>query len=274
MITSQQPSRAALPAKHHPRRCRPAGPGRSAAPNRAKAMVSRPVTTGVVGVAGAAAAALGEQDHRQAATARPARTAGPSCGGSAGPGSRPAPCSRRTAPRSGPRSSNWSPLTRPMPATSPSAGVLAISSSRSRRSRWAAMASDPYSVKLPGSHRSSMFSRAVRRAPRVPSVDCLRSGRRRGSGPGGPGPRPDRAASQVRRPGWQGRPPGEGRQPGQGPRRGQPPLPLLPLRRGLRRRSPIPVGLPPPPERRPPPRPAGPDPRPRPTPRIPSSSIR
>jgi hypothetical protein len=48
----------------------------------------------------------------------------------------------------------------------PSAGVLAIRSSSVRRRVCAAMASAPYSMKLPGSsavsHRSAMFSRAVR----------------------------------------------------------------------------------------------------------------
>ena len=49
------------------------------------------------------------------------------------------------------------------PATRPSAGVLAIRSSSERRLRCAAMASAPYSTKLPASTRSAMFSRAVRR---------------------------------------------------------------------------------------------------------------
>ena len=49
------------------------------------------------------------------------------------------------------------------PATSPSAGVLAIKSSSERRLRCAATASAPYSTKLPASTKSAMFSRAVRR---------------------------------------------------------------------------------------------------------------
>ena len=61
-----------------------------------------PGDDGVVGVARPAAPALGEQHHRAAAAARPARTAGPSCGGSAGPGCRPARCSRRRPRRTGP----------------------------------------------------------------------------------------------------------------------------------------------------------------------------
>ena len=50
----------------------------------------------------------------------------------------------------------------PIPVTMPSAGVLRIRSSSLRRLRWAATASAPYSMKLPSSHRSAMFSRAVR----------------------------------------------------------------------------------------------------------------
>ena len=40
--------------------------------------------------------------------------------------------------------------------------MRAISSSSSRRPRWAAIAKRPYSTKLPGSTRSATFSRAVR----------------------------------------------------------------------------------------------------------------
>src|SRR5690606_908801 len=54
------------------------------------------------------------------------------------------------------------PATVPVPPTRPSAGVRSISSSTGRRRRWAAMASGPYSTKLPGSRRSARFSRAVR----------------------------------------------------------------------------------------------------------------
>ena len=42
------------------------------------------------------------------------------------------------------------PFTVPMPPTSPSAGVLAMRSCSSRRRRWAAMTSGPYSMKEPG----------------------------------------------------------------------------------------------------------------------------
>ncbi len=99
---------------------------------------------GPVDVARAAAAALGEQDHGQAAAARRSRTAGPSSGGCASPGFRPGPCSRRTWRRVG-----W-PSTSPTPATRPSAGVRRISSSLSRRPSWAAKISGPYSTNVPG----------------------------------------------------------------------------------------------------------------------------
>ena len=59
-------------------------------------------------------------------------------------------------------SANRSPLTSPIPATSPSPGVFSIRSARSRRRRCAAMTSGPYSIKLPSSTRSATFSRAVR----------------------------------------------------------------------------------------------------------------
>ena len=59
-------------------------------------------------------------------------------------------------------SPNKAPLTVPMPVINPSAGVVLMSSSMGLRLRCAARRSAPYSMKLPGSHRSSMFSRAVR----------------------------------------------------------------------------------------------------------------
>ena len=59
------------------------------------------------------------------------------------PGCRPAPCSRRTSPRTA------RPSTSPMPADEPVGGVRAISSSRVRRRSWAANSSGPYSTKLP-----------------------------------------------------------------------------------------------------------------------------
>ncbi len=49
-----------------------------------------------------------------------------------------------------------------MPATIPSAGVFLTRSSIVRRRRCAAITSAPYSTKVPGSHRSSIFSRVVR----------------------------------------------------------------------------------------------------------------
>ena len=64
--------------------------------------------------------------------------------GCACPGCRPAPCSRRTSPRTGVRRRS-----RRRPPTRPSAGVRAISSSRERRRSCAANSSGPYSTKLP-----------------------------------------------------------------------------------------------------------------------------
>ena len=53
-------------------------------------------------------------------------------------------------------------MTRPIPATSPSAGVRRTSSSIEWRWRRAATTRAPYSMKEPSSTRSSTFSRAVR----------------------------------------------------------------------------------------------------------------
>src|SRR6185503_11048933 len=57
---------------------------------------------------------------------------------------------------------NSEPLTRPTPVISPSAGVRAIRSSAVRRVRWLAIAKAPHSINEPGSSRSSRFCRAVR----------------------------------------------------------------------------------------------------------------
>ena len=54
------------------------------------------------------------------------------------------------------------PLMRPTPATRPSAGLRVSRSSSARRWRCAATISGPYSTNVPGSIRSSTFSRAVR----------------------------------------------------------------------------------------------------------------
>ncbi len=70
----------------------------------------------MVDVAGPPAPALGEQHDRQPPLLGELQQRGRSCGGSANPGCRPAPCSRRTAPCSARRSaSKSSPLTVPMP---------------------------------------------------------------------------------------------------------------------------------------------------------------
>ena len=66
MTTSQQPSRAALPAKQRPA----AMPSSGTRPHRraklAKVVTCRPATIGHVDIARPAAAAFGEQHHRQA----------------------------------------------------------------------------------------------------------------------------------------------------------------------------------------------------------------
>ena len=103
-------------------------------PGEPAPVVERPAVepgdAGAVGVARTAAAALGEEDDRQPQLRAPARTGGPSCGGSGGPACRRGRCSRRRARRSAsaPRR-RGAPFTRPMPATSPSAGVRSIRSS-------------------------------------------------------------------------------------------------------------------------------------------------
>ena len=71
---------------------------REPAPERERARVERRDDR-VVGVAGPPAAALGEAARWAGASARSARTGGPSCGARSRPACRPAPCSRRRAPR-------------------------------------------------------------------------------------------------------------------------------------------------------------------------------
>ena len=62
MMTSQQPSSAALPAKQRPPTTPTIGTSPLSRANRAKASVSRPVTAAAVGVPGTAPPALGEED--------------------------------------------------------------------------------------------------------------------------------------------------------------------------------------------------------------------
>ena len=66
MITSQQPSSAALPAKHRPDTTPTSGTRPLSRANKANAMHSRPGHARMVGVARASAAAFGEQHDRQA----------------------------------------------------------------------------------------------------------------------------------------------------------------------------------------------------------------
>ncbi len=164
MITSQQPSSAALPAKQRPTtmptsgtsadRPREVVEGRDVQARHHRASRCRP-----------AARRRPRRTARPAgATARRAGTGGRSSCGSARPACRRARCSRRPAPAQRARvgAEQCSPLTVPMPATMPSAGVSRIRSSMLRRLRCAAIASAPYSTKLPGSTRAATFSRAVR----------------------------------------------------------------------------------------------------------------
>ena len=92
-----------------------------------------------------------------AAAPRRAGTTGPSCGGCSHPACRRRPCSRTTT------ITQRMPSTVATPPTRPSAGERAMSSSRVDRLDCAARVNAPYSTNEPGSHRSSMFSRAVRR---------------------------------------------------------------------------------------------------------------
>jgi hypothetical protein len=161
MITSQQPSRA---------RCRRSS-GPATMPTTGHLAVEpreageggdvQAGDDGHVGVAGPAAAALGEQ-HRPAAGALSASPSRRSVFWWLRKPLRPAARSRRRrAPAAWLRSGgNIVPLMRPRPVTMPSAGVLRTRSSALRRPLCAATARAPYSLKLPSSHRSAMFSRA------------------------------------------------------------------------------------------------------------------
>ena len=166
MTTSQQPSMAALPAKQRP----DVMPTSGTRPLTAARTARRPGSRGRTRRRRRCRPAGRRRPRRRtrpaAAGARPARTAGPSCGGSGGPGCRPAPCSRTTCTTVG------RPSTVPTPPTSPSAGVRAIEvleraapalggDDQRRRTRRS----------VPGSTRSSTFSRAVRWPVRRRRVD-------------------------------------------------------------------------------------------------------
>ena len=71
MITSQQPRRAALPAKHRPETTPTSGTSPLSRPNRAKAITSSPDTWGAGGVTGPPTSAFGEE-HDAAAGSRSA----------------------------------------------------------------------------------------------------------------------------------------------------------------------------------------------------------
>ena len=100
MTTSQQPSRAALPAKQRPDAMPTSGTSPLSRRPQVEGQAVEAGHAGRVGVARPAAAALGEEHDRQPLALDRRRTAGPSCGGSGSPACRPAPCSRTTARRS------------------------------------------------------------------------------------------------------------------------------------------------------------------------------
>ena len=70
MMTSQHPSRAALPAKQRPDTRPTSGTRPLSRPNNAKASVSRPVTTAMSVSPGRSPAAFGEEHRRQLQAAR------------------------------------------------------------------------------------------------------------------------------------------------------------------------------------------------------------
>ena len=165
MITSQQPSSAALPAKQRPATMPTTGTWPLSRAKLAKVVTCRPATTGHVGVARPAAAAFGEQHHRQLLLAARCRAGGRSSGGCACPACRRARWRRRPSRRSATRSAPNS-----VAVDAADAGDHAVGRRVARSGRracggcvCAATASAPYSMKLPASHRSAMFSRAVRR---------------------------------------------------------------------------------------------------------------
>ena len=97
ITTSQQPSSAALPAKHGPETTPTSGHQPAELAEVVERHAVEPGDARAVRVARPPAAALGEEDDRAGATSPPARTCGPSCGGSADPACPRARCSRRTS---------------------------------------------------------------------------------------------------------------------------------------------------------------------------------
>ena len=131
ITTSQQPSSAALPAKQKPA----AIPTSGAPPDEAREVLERPAVEARddrhVAVAGPSAAALGEQHHRQTPPLRdleqPVLLHVPAHALRAGEHHVVVGEHRAVAA-----------VDLARPPTRPSAGVLAISSSRGRRRSWAA----------------------------------------------------------------------------------------------------------------------------------------
>ena len=101
MITSQQPSSAALPAKQRPATMPTTGtwPDQRARSWR-RCGTCRPATIGMSVSPGPPAAAFGEQHHRQPRARARCRACGRSSGGCACPACRPARCRRRPSRRS------------------------------------------------------------------------------------------------------------------------------------------------------------------------------
>ena len=174
MTTSQQPRMAALPAKHRPVVIPTRGTSPLRRPNRLKARQSRPDTPLPSVSPGPPSPALGEEHEREALPLGQLEQAVLLAVvlQALGAGQHRVVVGHHHRRRGRPRYRR-----RP---TRPSAGVRAMSSSTGRRRRWAAITTGPYSTRLPGSRRSSTFSRAVRcpvlrrRRPRP------RAGRRRG----------------------------------------------------------------------------------------------
>ena len=166
MITSQQPRRAAFPAKQRPETMPTSGTRPLSPPKRAKASVSRPVTDRRVGVARSTATTFGEQDDGEPqpfdqreepvllAVVHLALGAGQHrvvVGEHGGAGLRVVEAVAVDAADPGDQ------------AVGRRVGDEVVE--RRAGARWAATTSAPYSSKLPGSHRSAMFSRAVLRPP-------------------------------------------------------------------------------------------------------------
>ena len=210
MTTSQQPSSAALPAKQRPELMPTSGTSPREPPEVVEREAVEAGDADAVGVAGPAAAALGEEHDRQPPAARRARTCGPSCGGSACPACRRARCSRTTAPRSATRSRPNSvavhacrcrrPARRPASSRSgPRAcGAAAARRSRARRTRRSCPGRrGRRRSRAPCAGRSCAAARPRRAARRRASMRVPRAAPRRGRAGCGRGRSPRRRRSAA-----------------------------------------------------------------------------